>query len=88
MNFKEAILQGIPEKLPEPKPYDPSVNHAPKRKDILTIEEKKLAVKNALRYFPKEWHDVLAPEFKEELEKRPSVKIFNVIDGTLDNSKE
>jgi len=76
MNFKEAILQGIPEKLPEPKPYDPSVNHAPKRKDILTIEEKKLAVKNALRYFPKEWHDVLAPEFKEELEKYGRIYMY------------
>lgn len=67
MNFKETILQGIPHQLPEPKPYDPNVNHAPKRKDILTKEEKKLAVRNALRYFPEKFHSVLAPEFAQEL---------------------
>ncbi len=76
MDFKEAILQGIPKELPAPKPYDPDVNHAPKRKDILTKEEKKLAVKNALRYFPKEWHEVLAPEFKEELEKYGRIYMY------------
>ena len=67
MNFKQIILQGIPNELPEPKPYDPKVNHAPKRKDILSREEKKLAVRNALRYFPEKFHSVLAPEFAEEL---------------------
>ncbi len=65
--FKRLIRQGIPDELPEPKPYDPNVNHAPKRKDILTKEEKKLALRNALRYFPKKHHKILAAEFLEEL---------------------
>ena len=68
-DFQKAILEGIPSVLPNPKPYDTSVNHAPKRKDILSPEEKKLAVRNALRYFKPEFHAVLAPEFAEELEK-------------------
>jgi urocanate hydratase len=66
--FKNAILEGIPDKLPEPRIYDGSVNHAPKRKDLLTIEEKKLALKNALRYFSSEFHEELASEFLKELE--------------------
>ena len=66
-DFKHAILRGIPEKLPEPREYDPNVNHAPRRKDILTPEEKKLALRNALRYFPGKHHHVLAKEFGEEL---------------------
>jgi len=66
-NFKRLILQGIPDELPEPKPYDKSINHAPKRKEILTHEEKKLALKNALRYFPPKNHQVLAKEFAQEL---------------------
>lgn len=66
-DFKRLILQGIPEELPAPKPYDPNVNHAPRRKDILTPEEKKLAIRNALRYFPSRHHEVLAKEFAEEL---------------------
>ena len=53
--------------LPEPKAYDTTVNHAPKRKEILSAEEKELAIKNALRYFPAEHHDVLAEEFAQEL---------------------
>ena len=65
--FQEEILSGIPAELPEPRPYDPSINHAPRRKDILTPEEKVLAVKNALRYFPKRHHAVLAKEFAAEL---------------------
>ncbi len=65
--FKQAISAGIPATLPEPMPYDTEVNHAPKRKEILTDEEKKLALRNALRYFPKELHAKLAPEFAEEL---------------------
>ena len=65
--FKKAILEGIPEQLPEPKPYDPGLNHAPKRKEILSKKEKRLAVKNALRYFPEKFHEVLAPEFAREL---------------------
>ena len=83
--FQKFVLQGIPDELPEPKPYDPEINHAPKRKDILSREEKKLAVKNALRYFHKKHHPVLAKEFAEELEKygriymyrfRPDYKIY------------
>ncbi|MBQ7489774.1 MAG: urocanate hydratase [Bacteroidales bacterium] len=65
--FQKELRQGIPEELPAPKPYDKTVNHAPKRKDILTKEEKKLALKNALRYFKPEWHSILAPEFMQEL---------------------
>ena len=85
INFQQAILQGIPNKLPKPKPYDKNINHAPVRKDILTTEEKKLAIKNALRYFPERFHSELAPEFKEELETygriymyrfRPDYKIY------------
>ncbi len=66
--FKKAVLEGIPDHLPEPAPYDTRVNHAPKRKEILSLAEKKLAVKNALRYFPERYHEVLAPEFARELE--------------------
>jgi urocanate hydratase len=66
--FKKAILQGIPDELPPAKPYDPTLNHAPRRKDILTPEEKKLAVKNALRYFHPKHHEILAKEFFEELQ--------------------
>lgn len=66
--FKEAILQGIPDELPPAKTYDPTINHAPKRKDILTAEEKKLAIKNALRYFHPKHHEVLAKEFFNELQ--------------------
>ena len=85
MTFQEEILAGIPAALPEAKPYDTDINHAPKRKDILTPEEKVLALKNALRYFPKELHAALAPEFAEELKTygriymyryRPSYKMY------------
>jgi len=65
--FQEEILAGIPAELPEVKAYDPTINHAPKRKDILTPEQKVLALKNALRYFPERHHAVLAKEFAEEL---------------------
>ena len=83
--FKEEILAGIPAELPDTKPYDKDINHAPKRKDILKPEEKVLSLKNALRYFPKELHAALAPEFAKELEDygriymyryRPSYKIY------------
>ncbi|MBL4706717.1 MAG: urocanate hydratase [Flavobacteriales bacterium] len=67
MNFKDAILAGIPSAIPPKKEADSSVSHAPKRKDILSSIEKKLALKNALRYFPKEQHAELAPEFAAEL---------------------
>jgi len=65
--FKLLIAEGIPSALPELQPHDPNTNHAPKRKDILSIEEKKLAIRNALRYFPEHLHAELAPEFAEEL---------------------
>ena len=65
--FQADIRAGIPEVLPELPAYDHSVSHAPKRKDILTPEEKKLAMRNALRYFPQKYHATLAPEFAEEL---------------------
>ncbi|MFW5877983.1 MAG: urocanate hydratase [bacterium] len=67
-NFKRQILEGIPSELPPMKDFDPSVNHAPRRKDILKTEEKKLALQNALRYFPGELHEELAPEFLKELD--------------------
>ena len=67
MNFKQAILQGIPEELPPFKPLDETISHAPKRKDILSASEKKLALKNALRYFDPKHHEVLAREFADEL---------------------
>ena len=85
MTFKEEILQGIPEKLPPKKVYPQSANSAPKRKDILSIEEKKLAIKNALRYFPEEWHQELSIEFACELKEfgriymyrfKPEYKIY------------
>ena len=85
MTFQEQIQQGIPTELPQPKPYEPKINHAPKRKEILNEEEKKLALKNALRYFEPKFHAELLPEFKEELEKygriymyrfRPDYEIF------------
>ena len=84
LNFRNEILEGIPAQIPQAKAYDKSVNHAPKRKDILTLQEKRLALKNALRYFPQEQHAALAPEFAKELEEygriymyryRPSYKI-------------
>ena len=65
--FQADIRAGIPDYLPEPQAYDPDINHAPRRKDILTPEQKRLALRNALRYFPKKFHAVLAPEFAEEL---------------------
>lgn len=83
--FQRKIKQGIPDKLPGIQPYEVTLNHAPKRKDILTAEEKKLALRNALRYFPEKFHSVLAPEFAEELKTygriymyrfRPDYKIY------------
>ena len=67
MTFQEQIQQGIPSVLPQPKTYELEINHAPKRKEILSVDEKKLALRNALRYFEKENHQVLAKEFLEEL---------------------
>ncbi|MBE51248.1 MAG: urocanate hydratase [Flavobacteriales bacterium] len=68
-DFQKNIKQGIPDKLPTPKVYDENISHAPSRKDILSLSEKKQAVINALRYFPEKFHDELAPEFAEELKK-------------------
>lgn len=68
MDFKALVLQGIPNELPPAKEYEASINHAPKRKAILNPEEKKLALKNALRYFDAKHHATLAPEFSKELE--------------------
>ena len=65
--FQAEIVEGIPSSIPNAKAYDQDINHAPKRKDILSKEEKKLALANAMRYFPKEQHAVLAPEFAQEL---------------------
>ncbi|MDP2686242.1 MAG: urocanate hydratase [Aequorivita sp.] len=76
MTFKEQIKQGIPEILPEKKTYDPSINHAPKRKDILSKEEKELALRNALRYFEPKHHATLLPEFREELEKYGRIYMY------------
>ncbi len=85
MTFQEQILQGIPSELPNVKPYETEINHAPKRKEILSTEEKKLALKNALRYFEAEHHATLLQEFKAELETygriymyrfRPDYKIY------------
>ena len=85
MTFQEAILQGIPSKIPSKKNYPEGANRAPKRKDILSVEEKQLAIKNALRYFPKDWHQELAAEFAQELKDfgriymyrfKPNYKIY------------
>ena len=85
MEFREEIMAGIPDYLPELQEYDLNVSHAPKRKEILTTDQKKLALKNALRYFDPKFHAVLAKEFAEELEKygriymyryRPTYKMY------------
>lgn len=85
MTFPEQILEGIPDYLPKLKPFDNNLNHAPKRKDILTSEEKKLALRNALRYFDNKFHKELIIEFKEELDTygriymyrfRPNYKMY------------
>jgi len=74
--FRKAILQGIPARLPGARPYHTGVSHAPKRKDILNDVEKKLAIRNALRYFPKEWHLELGREFALELEKYGRIYMY------------
>jgi urocanate hydratase len=76
MTFKEQIRQGIPNVLPAKKEYDSSINHAPKRKEILSEEEKKLALKNALRYFDKKHHKELLSEFSDELEKYGRIYMY------------
>jgi urocanate hydratase len=67
-DFKRLVTEGIPDNLPDVKPYDNNLNHAPKRRNILSNPEKRLAIKNALRYFPEKFHRVLAGEFARELE--------------------
>ena len=69
MTFQQQIQQGIPSELPQPKPFEPQINHAPKRKEILSEEEEKLALRNALRYFDPKFHAELLPEFRDELKK-------------------
>ena len=75
-DFQAEILAGIPETLPAPKPYDTTINHAPKRKDILTVEQKELALRNALRYFDPKHHAVLAPEFAQELSEYGRIYMY------------
>ncbi|AUP81352.1 urocanate hydratase [Flavivirga eckloniae] len=76
MTFQDTILQGIPKVLPVKRNYPTGANRAPKRKDILTIEEKQLAIRNALRYFPKAWHEALAIEFAEELKEYGRIYMY------------
>lgn len=98
LNFKDQIINGIPAQLPSVRPYDPEVNHAPKRKKILSPEEEKLALKNALRYFEPKHHAELLLEFKKELDTygriymyrfRPEYKIYaRPIDSYPSKSKQ
>ena len=76
LSFQDQISEGIPKILPDLKPYDPNVNHAPKRKAILTSEEEKLALRNALRYFNPDQHSILLPEFKNELEQYGRIYMY------------
>ena len=78
MTFQEQILQGIPVTLPQPKPFEATINHAPKRKEILSAEEKKLALRNALRYFDAKHHAELIPEFKDELESYGRIYMYRL----------
>ncbi|OYQ44357.1 urocanate hydratase [Flavobacterium cyanobacteriorum] len=78
MTFHEQIQEGIPSVLPQPKPYDPEINHAPKRKEILSAEEKKLALRNALRYFEPHHHVELIKEFSEELENYGRIYMYRL----------
>ena len=78
MTFQEELQLGIPKVLPEMPPYDTNINHAPKRKDILSPEEKRLALRNALRYFPQHLHAQLAPEFAEELKKYGRIYMYRL----------
>lgn len=78
MTFQEQILEGIPSILPQPKVYESHINHAPKRKEILTDEEKKLALKNALRYFEPHQHAELVEEFKKELDEFGRIYMYRL----------
>ena len=77
-DFRKDIIAGIPTQLPEPQAYDPTVNHAPRRKEILTPTEKQLALRNALRYFPAEQHALLAPEFADELQRYGRIYMYRL----------
>ena len=77
-DFQNELRQGIPQTLPPLPAYDTTVNHAPRRKDILSPEEKRLALRNALRYFPKEQHEVLAPEFADELQRYGRIYMYRL----------
>jgi urocanate hydratase len=81
MQFQTQIRQGIPSQLPPKKERTAGISHAPKRKDLLSIDEKKLALRNALRYFPKEWHATLAPEFLEELQNYGRIYMYRFMPG-------
>lgn len=74
--FEQHIRRGIPSELPPSRPYDTTVSHAPRRKAILTPEQERLALRNALRYFPAEWHAELAPEFARELRERGRIYMY------------
>ncbi|MFK7980781.1 MAG: urocanate hydratase, partial [Saprospiraceae bacterium] len=76
LNFQEQIQQGIPQVLPELPAYPANANRAPKRKDVLSLTEKKLAISNALRYFPTKWHDQLAKEFWTELKEYGRIYMY------------
>jgi urocanate hydratase len=78
MTFQEQIQQGIPAILPQPKPYEANINHAPKRKEILSDDEKKLALRNALRYFDPKHHAELIPEFRNELETYGRIYMYRL----------
>lgn len=78
LNFKESIQQGIPETLPELRPLDNTISHAPKRKQILTQKERKLALKNALRYFDKQYHATLIKEFSDELDQYGRIYMYRL----------
>ena len=76
--FQADIRAGIPDVLPEPQPYDPTINHAPRRKDILTDDEKRLALRNALRYFPPAMHRALVTEFRDELDRYGRIYMYRL----------
>jgi urocanate hydratase len=76
MKKYQTIVEGIPASLPAPQPPDPQLSHAPRRKDILSLAEKKLALRNALRYFPQAWHSALAPEFADELARYGRIYMY------------
>ena len=77
-NFKKAIKTGIPSELPAKKDLTPNISHAPNRKDILNKEEKQLAIRNALRYFPEHMHATLAPEFVKELKTYGRIYMYRL----------